>query len=231
MARLDKGALTRLSIISEASKQFLEKGYSETTISSIAQALEISKGNLTFHYPTKEHLLEDLVDILYRFNWKQMEKETNEDISSLLALCLELTALAGACEDDEKIKDLLISAYTSPLCLAVIRRNDAARAKKIFHTYCPDWTDDQYAEAEILVSGIEYATLMTAGPSVSLKTRIAGAIHHILGIYGVPEEIRHTKLKKAFSMDYRNIGKKAIEDFKQYVGNCHEQMFHELLNL
>ena len=39
MARIDKGALTRVEIISEASGQFLEKGYSKTTISSIAKAL------------------------------------------------------------------------------------------------------------------------------------------------------------------------------------------------
>ena len=61
MARIDKGALTRLEIVAEASKQFLEKGYSSTTVASIAHALEMSKGNLTFYYPTKEHLLAEVV--------------------------------------------------------------------------------------------------------------------------------------------------------------------------
>ena len=45
MARIDKGALTRKEIIAEASRQFLEKGYSHTTIASIAQALEMSTVN------------------------------------------------------------------------------------------------------------------------------------------------------------------------------------------
>ena len=72
MARIDKGVLTRKEIIAEASRQFLEKGYSHTTIASIAQALEMSKGNLTFYYPTKEHLLAELVDALCDFHWKQM---------------------------------------------------------------------------------------------------------------------------------------------------------------
>ena len=56
MARIDKGALTRLEIVTEATEQFMEKGYSHTTIASIAQALEMSKGNLTFYYPTKNNI-------------------------------------------------------------------------------------------------------------------------------------------------------------------------------
>ena len=59
MARIDKSALTKAEIIAEATKQFLEKGYSRTTVSAIAKELSMSPGNLTFHYPTKEHM--DLV--------------------------------------------------------------------------------------------------------------------------------------------------------------------------
>ena len=231
MARIDKGALTRLEIVAEASKQFLEKGYSNTTVSSIAKALEMSKGNLTFYYPTKEHLLAELVDMLCGFNWKQMEKEAGEGISSILAICLELTAMAGASEDDEVIRDFFISSYTSPLCLAVIRKNDAERAKQVFKDYKPDWKHEQFEEAELLVSGIEYATLMTAGTNVKLETRIAGALNIILKVYGIPEEIRDVKLKKVFSMDYRNIGKKSLADFKKYVEKSNNQAFRELLKL
>ena len=54
MARIDKGALTKIEIVTEATKQFLEKGYSNTTVSAIAKELEMSQGNLTFHFSTKE---------------------------------------------------------------------------------------------------------------------------------------------------------------------------------
>ena len=231
MARIDKGALTKLEIVSEATKQFLEKGYSNTTISSIAQELEMSKGNLTFYYKTKEHLLEELTDLLCTFHWQQMEREANDGISSVMAICLELTAMAGACEEDEVIRDFLISAYSSPLGLAVIRKNSIARAKLVFKDYRPDWQDEQFEEAALLVSGIEYATLMTAGSEVALETRIAGALRIILDIYGIPEEIKDLKVKKVFAMDYRSIGKKAIADFKKHVQESNLQAFRELLNL
>ena len=229
MARIDKGALTKLEIITEATKQFLEKGYTNTSANAVAKALDMSQGNLTFHYPTKEHLLAILVDMLCDFQWKRMEQEVNDGISSVLAICLELTAMASACESDETIKDFFLSAYSSPLSLDIIRKNDAKRAKEVFGSYRPDWTDEQFAEAEILVSGIEYATLMTSGDPVPLETRIAGALNNILGIYGVPEETRQIKLQKVFAMDYITLGKRVLDEFKQYVTDANDEAFQALI--
>ena len=123
----------------------------------------------------------------------------------------------------------MISAYSSPICLDVIRKKDAIRSKEVFKSYRPDWTDEQFAEAELLVSGIEYATMMTAGEQIPLETRIEGAMDVILGIYGVPEEIRAVKVKKVFAMDYRTIGTSAIAEFKDYVKSTNDQAFRDLL--
>ena len=229
MARIDKSALTKAEIVAEATKQFLEKGYSCTTVAAIAKMLDMSPGNLTFHYPTKEHMLAVLVDRLCHFQWKMMEEEADEGISSVLALCLELATMASACETDAVIRDFFLAAYTSPMCLAIIRENDANRAKKVFADYRPQWNDEEFAEAELLVSGIEYATLMTAGSPVSLETRLAGALHNILGIYGVPEDVRNTKVQKVFAMDYKNLCKRVLADFKKYVADTNENTFQSLL--
>ena len=229
MARIDKGALTRIEIIGEATKQFLENGYSNTTVSSIAKALEMSPGNLTFHYPTKEHLLTELADMLCKFQWEMMEREANEGVSSIMAVCLELTTMLSASEDDEVIKDFFLASYASPLCLDLIRRNDAQRAKTVFGAYCPDWTDEQFAEAEMLVSGIEFATLMTAGDPVPLESRITAALNNILSIYCIPEETRSLKLKKVFAMDYKTLGKRVRTAFKEFVAETNEKAFQELV--
>lgn len=229
MARISKRTLTRLEIVQEASRQFLEKGYTNTTIAAISKALVMSPGNLTFHYPTKEHLLAELVDILCDFQWKLMEQEADEEHGSVIAICLELTSMASASEDDEVIRDFFLSAYTSPMSLAIIRRNDMARAMRVFGAHCPGWTEEEFAEAEILCSGIEYATLMTAGMPVPLEKRISGALHSILGIYGIPEEIRQAVIQKVFSMEYKRLGKQVLQEFKDYVEQANEQAFLELL--
>ena len=109
------------------------------------------------------------------------------------------------------------------------RKNDANRAKSIYAEFCPDWTDQQYIEAEILVSGIEYATLMTTDYSVPIETRITGALESIMNIYNVPVDIRKQKINKVLSMNYRNLGRDILKDFKQYVNDTNEQTFEALL--
>ena len=75
MARISKSALTKLEIVKESSRQFLEKGYTATSVLGISKALDMSPGNLTFYYPTKEHLLAELVEMLCKFQWKMMQVE------------------------------------------------------------------------------------------------------------------------------------------------------------
>ena len=88
MARISKSAITRLEIIQVASRQFLEKGYSGTTVSAISKELEMSPGNLTFHFPTKEHLLAELVDLLCKFQWVRMKEEADEAKPTQKADCI-----------------------------------------------------------------------------------------------------------------------------------------------
>ena len=228
MARISKSTITKLEIIQVASKMFLEKGYSNTSIKMVCDELEMSPGNVTFYFRTKEHLLAELVDILCNFQRKMMDKEANEGVSSVMAMCLELATMIVMCEEDENVKEFLFSAYSSPMGLEIIRNNDAQRAKEVFKDYCPDWTDDQFMEAEVLASGVEYATLMTED-ILPIETRISGALNNILGIYQVPEEIRKMKIDRLLNMDYRKIGRKVLRDFKKYVEQANEQAFLDLL--
>lgn len=229
MARIDRSAIVKLEIVQEASRQFLKKGYSNTSISVISKALEMSPGNLTYHYPNKEKLLAVLVETLCDFQWKKMEEEANEGFSSVMAICLELASMVSACEQDEIIKDFFLSAYTSPVCLEIIRKNDVERAMKVFSAHRPDWKKEQFAEAEVICSGIEYATFMTSGDPVTLEAKIEGALNLVLGIYGIPEELRKTKIRRVFEIDYKKLGKKVLEEFKQYVEQANDQAFLDLL--
>lgn len=229
MARIDKRALTRYEIIDVATELFLEKGYTETSIKNVCKELDMSPGNVTFYFPTKEHLLLELVGMLRRFQWEMMESEADEGISSLLAVCLELTAMAAVCETSEVAKDFYVSAYTSPVCLEMIRKNDTERAKEVFSEYRPEWTDEQFREAEVLTSGVEYATLMASQAGVSLEARIEGALNTILSIYGVPEEVRRIKIQKVFAMNYRELGDRVFKEFKEFVRDENEKAFQEIL--
>lgn len=219
---------TKLQIIQTASRMILENGYSATSVRAICSELDIGLGHMTFYFPSKEHLLAVLTDMLCDFQWKMMRDEADDGVSLLLAVCLELMAMASAAEEDEIARDFFISAYISPLTLEIIRKNDAKRAKTVFTEYCKDWSDERFTEAEALVSGIEYATLMTTQTSAPLDKRISGALDTIMKIYNVHDEIRQKKIEKVLSMDYRSLGRRIFKEFKQYIEDVNEQAFEEL---
>lgn len=222
-----KGVLAQLEIIQKAAEMFFEKGYTDTSPKAIAKELEISPGNITYYFPAKARMLAVLIELLADFQWKTVQEVVADGETPITALCFELTAMAAMCEENEVARDLYISAYTNVLSLEIIRKSDKERAKKVFAEFCLDWTDEMYAEAEVLVSGIEYATLMTTADSPSLEVRIAGAMDKILSIYNVPEERRKLKIDKAMGLDYRSYGQNLFENFKGYVFDLTEQSFED----
>ncbi len=227
MAKKHENA-TKLKIIQTALHLFLENGFSNTSARAICNELDISLGNLTFYYPSKEHLLAVLVELLCDFQWKMMKEEADDGISLVLAVCLELMSMASAAEENETAKDLFVSAYKSPITLEIIRKNDSQKAKTVFAEYCPEWSDEMFKEAVVLVSGIEFATLVTTETSVQLDARISGALDTILYIFNVPEEIRRIKIQKVLSMDYKKIGGRIFHEFKEYIEQVNEHAFDEL---
>lgn len=229
MIRVDRAELTRNEIIRVAANRFLNDGFTKTTVASMAKSLNMSTGNMTFHFPTKDHMLAELVDILARYQQKLMEEEAKDGHSSVMAICLELLTIASACEQDEVAKDFFLSTYRSQICMDLIRKNDKERAKVVFKEYCPDWTDERFEEAETLVSGIEYASLMTTSNSASLEFRISEALNTILSIYNVPEDVRKHKIEKVLAMDYKALGLNVLEKFRDYVDRETEQALHNLL--
>ena len=230
MARRRKINTTKIEIVQTATKMFLERGYSETSVKAICDELDISTGNLTFYFPTKEHLLALLVRMLCDYQWKMIEHAADEGNTSLMALCLELTAMAASCEESEIAKDFYLSAYTHPMTLDIIRRNDMEKAVKVFgREYCSNWKENNFREAELLVSGIEYATMMTTESSAPLDVRIAGAIGAVMLIYNVPEDVRRMKIDKVLSTDYRGLGRRILREFVEYTEGLDEDALEALI--
>lgn len=220
---------TRYEIIQTATRLFLEIGYSHTTPKMICDALDISTGNLTYYFPTKEHLLAELVEMLCEFQVHLLREEVEEEgLTSLSAMCLEVATMAAAADQCEIAKDLFLSAYRSPLCLEMIRRNDTQRSMQIYKDYCPNWDEKRFICAETMVSGVEYATMMTTGDLADLEYRVAGALEVIMRIYNVPEDVRKQKIKKILAMDYQKKGPLILEHFKRFVQETNEQTFQQL---
>lgn len=218
---------TKLEIKQVALHLFLEKGFTNVAVSEISKEIGISKGNFTFHYATKEHLLTELIQDLCAFQWLIMKKEVEKN-NSLMAYLFELTTMAGSCYNNPVAKDLYVSAYTHPMSLRTIRENDTEKAKRIFAEYCPDWTEKDFALAENIVSGIEYAMFVTEHEEeITLGEKIAATLDAIMKLYNVPQDIRETSLKKVLAMDYRKIGQRILKEFRDYVEMVNQKELEE----
>ena len=227
MARKKVNNAIKMAMVRVANRMFLERGFSNTSVKAIAQELGISTGHITFYYPTKEHLLAILVEKLCDFQWQMMNQTVDEGKTSLMAICLELVAMAAICEENEIAKDFYLSSYTNPMCLEIIRKSDTRRAKEVFGEYCTGWNEEDFAEAETLVSGIEYATLMTTPASASLEVRIAGALNQIMTLYNVPEDVRKMKIDKVLAMDYDRIGRRIFTEFTEFIDSENSRLSEE----
>ncbi len=231
MARIDKRALTRIEIVRTSLRFFLQNGYSNTPIKAVCKELDMSSGNITFYFPTKEHLLAELVELLCEFQGDSAQSHGLESSADpVFSICMEIATMVAMCEYNEVARDIFLSAYTNPVCIDLIRRNDAERAKRFFKDFRPEWTEQQFIEAEVLVSGVEYAVMMDAGNPVSIETRITGGIGNILSIYGVPEEIRKANAEKILKLDFPSIAELAFNKFKEFVESENEKKFNEILN-
>lgn len=218
---------TRLQIIQLAARLFIEDGYAATSLTKIGKLLDLSTGNITFYFKSKEHLLAVLVEELFDFQNLMMEHAADEGQSSLLAYCLELTTMAAICEEDDAARSVFSAAYSSETTLALIRENDTAKTKAVFAPFRPNWTDAQWSATENIVSGIEYATIMTREEDTPLPMQIERTLNAIMLLYGVPSELRKAKIEKILAMDYRALGRQMLKDFKEYIDQVNEQNLEE----
>ncbi len=217
MANPVKKENTKEKILHVSMNLFLEKGYSKTTVKMVCDELKISKGNFTFYFPTKEDVLAELVGQLCEFQLKLIDYESNRGLDSVMSICIERMTVAAACEANEAAKDFFVASFQSPVCLEKLRNNHVERTKRIFAEYCKGWTHEQFVQAEILVQGIDYATIISDTACVPLKSRLSGALNQILSIYNVPEEICKEKIQQVLAMDCRALGKRVLTEFKAYI--------------
>jgi len=217
MARKKVVNETKNAIIRVAIEMFLERGFTNTSARAIAAELGISTGNITFYFPSKEHLLMVLVEMLCDSQWSMLEQQADEEETALMAFCMETMTVAAACEQNEIARDLFLSVFQSELCRNLLRENHVARAERIFSEYCGDWTHQQFRIAEILVMGIQHAVIIPTDVEIPLSERIAGALNQILSIYGVPENNRAEKIRRILALDYNDIRQRVREGSLRYV--------------
>ena len=65
--------------------------------------------------------------------------------------------------------------------------------------------------------GLQYAAIVPTDAKVPLKMRLSGALNQILSIYNVDEKTRQEEIQKVLDKDCREISKRVLEAFTDFV--------------
>lgn len=224
-----KNTKTKYDIIRVASESFFEKGYSVTALKMIARELKISPGNVTYYFPTKEHALLIIVEMLLDYQWRIFTKEIDNGMDTLSAACLEFVTIAASCQQNPVVKDLFIAICESEMCRVYVRNHRIERSRRIIKELGSNWNEEQSALAEIMIRGIFYSIITTDDSVVPLETRIVGALRLIFSIYNVDEESGNRIIANILQTDYRKLGKRVMDGFANYVKVTNEKTMEEIM--
>lgn len=83
---------TRSQILSAARRLFNEQGCSRVTMRALADALGISVGNVTYHFPRKQDLVDALMDSTFESSFDVGEITSLESVTELLSYMLDSLA-------------------------------------------------------------------------------------------------------------------------------------------
>lgn len=218
----------KYEILKNAVEFIFSIGYSNTSPQIIAKKMNMSTGNITHYFPTKEHLLCTLVEMLCDFQWRMFESTSEKGFGSIGSICMEMMTVATGCEQSEISRDFFSAVFESEMCRNYLRKNHVERAKIIFAKECEGWTDQDFEQAELMVMGLQYATVAANDADVPLKAKISGALDRVLDIYQVDEATRKAEIEKVMNIDYKGITKQVVEAFIAFVNRTSNEALEEM---
>ena len=177
----------KYDIIKNAFEHFFSIGYSNTSYKTIAKEMNISTGNITHYFPSKEHLLCTITEMLCEFQWRMFESISENGFGSIGSICMEMMTVATGCEQSEIARNFFSAVFESQMCRNLLRKNHVERSKIIFAKECEGWTEKDFEQAELMVMGLQYSTIAANDAPIPLKEKISGALDQVLYIYRVDE--------------------------------------------
>ena len=223
MAEKHKECATKTRIIKAARELFFGEGYTKTTARKISDTVGISTGNLTFHFPTKEHLLLELVKEFCSYQLDEVIRSIKHGDCRLRTYAAEIVMQTMICEKSESLRDFCVSAFTTPMTLAEIRSWDSKKSQLLFRSYNPDWAEQDFILAENAASGLEMGALMTeCDEVVTLEDKLRTTLDSLMRLYNVPEPERLAVIDEVLKTDYDGLSQQLLDRLKEHKPDMHD---------
>ncbi len=225
-----KANITKLEILQVATRMFLEKGFTNTSAKAISNELDISTGNLTFHYPTKEHILLELAKKITDFHKQAIDKVQQKGHDDLFAYCWEVTSQIALCEENLQMRDLYLAIYSYPMTMLFVKDWTSEKNLEILGERLHDWTLERFRIAENVTSCIERSALTEpCTEHYTLEDKIRLTLTCLLKIYDIGKDEREQVIGEILETDYRKAGHDLLVQFTKYIEKHNQQVIDEAI--
>ena len=213
-SRLSPMTETEIKVIKSAVKQFLQNGFSGTTIKMISDDTGIKPGNITYYYRTKEEMLLVLMQEIMDFHLDMIDEAQQKLDDPLVAYATEVTAQIALCETDAAAKDLYYSAYNHPKTFEHIKDWTAKKNFHLLGTLLPDLSEEDFRKLENVACCIELSAFVTACDRYfTLEDKIRLILDSLLKLFDIKKEERKRVVEEILKLDYIKLGKDMFEKF------------------
>lgn len=146
---------TKSRLMHSATRLFLQKGYSATSVKEIAEDAGTNTGVLMRAFGSKENILAELVSYVLEGQFSltgQLLEGITED--NILFYAAETTLQLHIVETNENVRDLYAMAYSMDATTQIIQRTITKKLEELFKDYLPNLETKDFYELEIASGGI-----------------------------------------------------------------------------
>ena len=113
MPRRYDSADAKRRVLAACVRLFLEKGYTNTTVTEIAKEADVSVGSFQNVFHTKDGVLTELVGMMFSGQFGAVRQIAPNALSPAYIYAVETAVQLALTELDENLRDIYVEAYTS----------------------------------------------------------------------------------------------------------------------
>ena len=207
---------TKRKILTVCVRLFLEQGYKNTSVSQIVDEAGVARGSYLNLFPTKDRILLELTETMFGGQFGVARSIADSKLPPVYAYAVETAIQLTLTELNENLREIYIEAYTHEEAAEYIHRQTARELHRIFGTYQPELTVEDFYACELGSAGLMRGYMAReCDRYFPLEKKLDVFLTMSLRGYKVPEEEIGQVRAFISGMDIRAISQQVMETLFQ----------------
>lgn len=221
---------TKKRILQVCVKLFLEQGYRKTTMAEIIEQAGVSSSSFQNIFRAKDGVLTELVQFMFENQFAMARSAASVKLPPVYVYAVETAIQMTLTELNENLREIYLEAYTQREACEYIQKETAKELYRIFGTYQPELTEQDFYKMEIGSSGIMRGYMACpCDEEFTLEEKLRLFFLMSLRAYHVPEEEIHQVIGFVEGLDIRKVSEQVMQKLFQALAMHYEFSLQELM--